>query len=246
MESDDIKKYQANYAELPFENSLREYRWQNIYQCLEQYPHKKILEIGCGFEPLFKGFDDFEKMLVVERGDDYYKVAKALAGVDKRIEIINGFFENVVDSLVPQTFDFIIIGGFLHEIDNPGAVLQAVKKLCTNTTVVHSFVPNAHSFHRLVAYEMGLIKDVYQKSGHDELFQRVEVYNIDAFKNLFIQNGFTVADCGTYFIKPFAHSQMNEMVNSNIIGKAVLDGLNKMTKYFPEQGAEIYINGQMS
>src|SRR4029078_5367609 len=128
------------------------------------------------------------RMLVVERGEDYYQGAKALAGTDSRIEIINGFFESVVDSLLPQTFDLIIIGGFLHEINNPGEVLQTVRKVCHANTIVHSFVPNAHSFHRLVAYEMGLIKDVYQKSGHDELFQRVEVHNIDAFKNLFTQN----------------------------------------------------------
>jgi SAM-dependent methyltransferase len=242
METDNLKKYEVDYAELPFEDILRKYRQQNIVKSLQQVQHKNILEIGCGFHPFFKEYQHFENMVVVEPGETYFTGAKTLAAGDDRIKIFHGFFENVVDQLPSLDFDFIVVGGFLHEIENPGSVLQAIKKICTPRTIVHSFVPNAHSFHRLLAYEMGLIKDVYQKSGHDELFQRVEVFNIEGFKQLFTQNGYSVADVGTYFIKPFAHSQMNQIMESNGINKEVLDVLNKMTRYFPEQGAEIFIN----
>jgi SAM-dependent methyltransferase len=242
METNKLKKYETDYAELPFENILREYRQQNIISSLQKGPNKKILEIGCGFHPLFKEFHAFEKMVIVEPGETYYNGAKSLAAGDPRISVIHGFFENVVDELAPVDFDFIIIGGFLHEINNPSDILNAVKKVCTPATVVHSFVPNANSFHRLVASEMGLIKDVYEKSGHDKLFQRVVVYNTETFRQLFFDNSFSVEVIGTYFIKPFAHTQMNQMVEDKIIDRAVLDGLNKMTKYFPEHGAEIFIN----
>ena len=246
MEREDLKKYETDYTELPFENILREYRQQNIFNILATCPHKKILEIGSGPLPLFRDFNDFEKMVVVEPGVTFYNQAKEFAGTDKRIELINDFFENAVQELLPETFDFIVIGGFLHEIDNPDAVLQAVKKVCNKNTIVHSFVPNANSFHRLVAFEMGIIKDVYQKSGHDELFNRVEVYNMDSFKKLFTQNGLTIADSGTYFLKPFTNGQMDKIVTANIIDHAVLDGLNKMTKYFPDHGSEMYINSTVN
>ena len=243
MKREDLKKYESDYSELPFEDILRGYRQQNIFNILEKHPHKKILEIGCGPQPLFREYNNFEKMVVVEPGETFYLEAKSLAGADERIVLINDFFEDAVDSLVPEIFDFIIIGGFLHEIKNPDEVLQAVKKVSSCNTIIHSFVPNAHSFHRLMAYEMGLIKDVYQKSGHDELFNRLKVYDINSFKKLFIKNGFSVATYGTYFVKPYTHSQMVEMLAANIIDEKVLDGLNKMSKHFPDNGAEIYING---
>lgn len=245
MTPEKLKKYETDYTELPFEDVLRCYRQENIFKILSTCKHPSILEIGSGPLPLFKAFTGFKKMVVVEPGASFFKLAVELAGADERIVLYNDFFEDIVDQFSPETFDIIVIGGFLHEINNPDEILQAVKKLCHSNTVVHSFVPNAHSFHRMMAFEMGLIKDVYQKSAHDELFQRVQVYNIESFKNLFLQNGLKIDAFGTYFLKPFTNGQMSKMVDTQIIDQAVLDGLNKMTRYFPEHGSEIFINGSI-
>jgi SAM-dependent methyltransferase len=246
MKSKDLKKYETDYTELPFEDILREFRQKNIFSILKSNPHATILEIGSGPLPLFRDFNDYEKMVVVEPGSTFFEIASNLANRDTRIRLINDFFEIIVQDLVPETFDIIIIGGFLHEISNPDEVLQAVKKVAGKNTIIHSFVPNANSFHRLVAFEMGLIKDVYQKSTHDELFQRVEVYNMGSFKKLFTQNNFSVTGSGTYFIKPFTNCQMQAMLTSNIINNTVLDGLNAMIKYLPDYGAEMYVNGTVN
>ena len=93
---------------------------------------------------------------------------------------------------------------------------------------------------------MNIIEDVYEKSGHDELFQRHNVYDINSFKKLFTINGFLVATSGTYFLKLFSHNQLIEMMTANFIDKTMLDGFNKMTKYFPDNGAEIFINSIIS
>ena len=245
MERKDLEKYETDYTELPFEDILREFRQKNIFSILKCNPHATILEIGSGPLPLFRDFNDYEKMVVVEPGAAFFEIAKKLANGDTRIRLINDFFETIVQELVSETFDIIIIGGFLHEISNPDEVLQAVKKVSGKNTIIHSFVPNANSFHRLLAFEMGLIKDVYQKSTHDELFQRVEVYNMDSFKKLFIQNDFLVISSGTYFVKPFTNSQMQVMLDGNIINNTILDGLDAMIKYLPDYGAEMYINSSV-
>src|SRR5205809_863944 len=124
MEREYVKNYESNYTQLPFEDILRGYRQQNIFNILAGKPHATILEIGCGPEPLFRDFNDFEKMLVVEPGETFYGDAVSLANGDARISFVNDFFENAADGLVPDTFDFIVIGGFLHEIENPGEVMQ--------------------------------------------------------------------------------------------------------------------------
>ncbi len=139
-------------------------------------------------------------------------MAQSKAKTFSNVLIINDLIENVLDNLQGEDFNFIVIGGFLHEIDNPEIVLQAVRKMCSKKTIVYSFVPNARSFHRLLASKMGIIEDIYQKSGHDELFNRQNVYDMDTFNELLTANKFEVLDSGSYFVKPFNHDQMHELL----------------------------------
>jgi len=235
-----VENYENNYMELPFENIMREYRKKNILEIVNRYPHSRFLEIGCGADPLFMEVRDFTKMIVVEPGQLFYQMAIANANENPNIRIINDLIENITDKLHDESFDFIVIGGFLHEIKNPVDVLQAVRKIATKNTLVYSFVPNAKSFHRLLAYEMGIIESINQKSGHDKLFQRQKSYDPDTFNKLLTDNEFSVVESGSYFIKPFTHDQMNNLLSKGIVDKNCLDGLDKMKKYFPDLGAEIY------
>jgi SAM-dependent methyltransferase len=241
----DIKQaafdnYQNNYKDLPFENILREYRKKNILETLKKYPHSRFFEIGCGLEPLFIDIKDFDKMVIVEPCKLFYETAMKLANANQRIIIVNDLIENIIDPLHQETFDFIYIGGFLHEIQNPDIVLKKIRNICSKNTVIYTWVPNARSFHRLLAFEMGIIESVYQKSEHDNLFQRQNVFDIDKFSKLLTMNGFKIIKSGSYFIKPFTHDQMNMLLNNGIIDKSGLDGLNKMIKYLPEWGAELF------
>jgi hypothetical protein len=207
----NLDNYENNYIELPFENILREYRKKNIHKALENYSHNYFLEIGCGPYPLFRDINDFDRMIVIEPCKLFYEMAKRQANFHPKITVINDLIENVIDKLQQEPFSFIVIGGFLHEINNPDIVLQAVRQICSKDTTLYAFVPNAKSFHRLLALEMGIIDSIYQKSGHDELFQRQNVYDIDTFNDLLLTNGFNVIEYGSYFIKPFTHDQMNKL-----------------------------------
>ena len=51
-----------------------------------------------------------------------------------------------------------------------------------------------------------------------------------------------ILDSGSYWIKPFTHKQMAMMMNENIIDENILDGFEKMIKYMPELGSEIFVN----
>jgi len=85
------------------------------------------------------------------------------------------------------------------------------------------------------------------KFGKPELVQQFDEYIIDditiyinKFIELLTSSGFQVLESGTYFIKPFSHKQMSELIESKIIDVKVLDGLYKMTGYMPDLGSEIY------
>lgn len=235
-----LELYRNNYIDLPFENILRGYRKRNIFEKLKKYPHSRFLEVGCGPEPLFLDFSDYDQMTVVEPCKAFYERAVKLAESNSKIQIINNIIENSIGILKQEIFDFIVIGGFLHEINDPVAVLQAIGKICSGRTVVYSFVPNANSFHRLLAFQMGIIKSIYQKSEHDKLFQRQTVFDSETFSKLFINQGFEIIESGSYFIKPFTHYQMGELLKKGIIDKCCLEGLSKMTELLPEMGAELF------
>ncbi len=236
-----LSKYEKDYSSLPFENILRKYRIKNLCAFLNVSPHQNILDIGCGNDPIYTYFNDFTKVTVIEPGQAFYKNAQKLAKSNSKIQIVNDFVENTVDLWKSESFDFIIIGGFLHEIHNPDEVLAAINKISSNHSLVYSYVPNSKSFHRLLAFEMSITDSIYQKSGHDKLFNRQNNFDLQSFNELLEKNGFQCIDKGSYFVKPFTHNQMGELIKKNIFDSTIFDGLDKMIKYLPEFGSELYV-----
>ena len=56
------------------------------------------------------------------------------------------------------------------------------------------------------------------------------------------KSGFEILESGSFFVKPFSHEQMYNMMQQGILNEAVLDGLYYLTEYMPEFGSEIYVN----
>lgn len=241
----NLEKYQIDYFNLPFEDKQVYYRREKILQFLNQFEPKNILEVGCGLEPIFKYYNNFEEICIVEPGEGFVKNAKELAKLyseNAKINIIHNFFENSLDELTGMKFDFIIISSLLHELKDKEKFVETIKKVCTETTIIHVNVPNALSFHRLLAYESGIIEDLYELSNTQKVMQQFITFDIKMLKQLFISSGFEILDSGSYFIKPFTHSQMQCLLDKEIIDESILDGFNNLIKYFPTNGSEIFVN----
>jgi hypothetical protein len=121
-------------------------------------------------------------------------------------------------------------------------MLSAIGELCGSNTEVHINVPNANSVHRLIALEAGIIQDVHDMSDTQKKLQQSRTYDMDSLKSEVESAGFVVEDCGSYFIKPFTHLQLQRCIDEEIIDERVLDGLSGLIKYMPDYGAEIYVN----
>lgn len=232
--------YHKNYNELPFEDVLRTYRYNHVKKLFSKFNAQNILEIGCGYNPIFEHYSDFNSMTIVELDPHFFQDAIKKATGKLNIKIINKPIQDSTSEL-GSNFDVILISGFLHEIDNPEEVLTLIKKISNPSTRVISFVPNAKSFHRVLAYEAGLISQINDFSDNDKKFGRRLVWDMNSFSELFIACGYQVEEIETYFIKPFAHSQMRKLIDDGIFTNQVLDGLNNMIKYMPDMGCEIAI-----
>ena len=247
----NIDDYTKEYEVDRFEQRMVKIRQDFLVKEINRYKHDNVLEIGCGLEPLFVCENiSFDNWLIVEPSELFTKEAGTLAkahGIAERVTIIKGFLENEIETVRTalkdkQSLDFIVLSSLLHELENPRKMLEEVHKLCAKDTIVHINVPNAKSLHRLIALECGMIDDEHSISQQSIKFQQHRTYDMDILKKTVEEAGFAVIDQGSYFVKPFTHAQLQRCLDEKIIDESVIRGLEGVSKYFPEYGAEIYVN----
>lgn len=236
----DLKSYEENYFHLPFEPIMVEYRRRVVIESLLKYKHDHILEVGCGSEPLFKYFSDYKLMTIAEPCSLFYQNANKIK--NGNVTIYNDSFENINFITQDKNYDFVIISSLLHEISNSMEFLKKVNKICNSETIVHINVPNADSFHRLLAVKSKIIDNKYELSETQKHLEQASMFSIGMLKKLVLDNNFIVLDEGSYFIKPFTHIQMQSLIDQRIIDRKILDGFFKMTDLLPGWGCEIFVN----
>lgn len=240
----DINDYEEKYKVEPCEKYQVLYRRKKVLEILGKYKHNNILEVGCGLEPIFEFIDDYDTMTIVEPGINFINAAlKKAENSDREIKCIHGFFEDSVASIQEdkKRFDFIIVSSLLHEVEYPEKLLEALYDVCSNETVVHINVPNANSIHRLLAQKIGLIEDIHDLSEQQKVMQRNRVYDQKTLREAVEKAGFEVLECGTFFPKLLSASQMERMLDLNIVQENIFGGLDKLIEYLPEYGSEIYV-----
>lgn len=241
----NIIEYEVDYSNVAygFEKYKIIYRRRKILEIMEEYQPKTVLEIGCGPEPLFCYVKD-RKFTIVEPSDRFYKNAKKLSIQNSKVTCIKGFFEEVAHDLQKEgiSYEMVVCSSLLHEVVEPEKLLEAIKMVCSQSTIIHLSVPNMHSVHRLLGVEMGILSDVYSKSEGNEILQQNTNFDLQKLKSMVEGHGMKIEGEGSYFIKPFSHGQMEKMVEQRIIDESVLEGLYKLTEYMPQYGSEIYVN----
>ncbi len=237
----NLDKYEDEYIKEDFEKYQVIQRRKAVLRSVKG--RKRILEIGCGMEPLFMFTDwEVEEYTVFEPGERFMSNARKLA--DKEMKKV-AFYQKPFTAdktLIKADFDAVVCSSLLHEIQDPVEMLKDIFKVAGDKTLIHINVPNARSFHRLLAMEMGYIKDIKQFSKRNVLLQQNSIFDMDDLKNICVAAGLEVVESGSYFIKPFTHDQMQRGMEAGIINEDVLDGLFEMAKYMPEYGSEIYVN----
>ncbi len=236
------KQYAAQYADDSFETRLVAVRRQHVLRWLELQNARRVLEVGCGLEPLFSHYRPFDAWRIVEPVPEFARHALDLAADDQRIHVSEGFLEDQSPTMAGEDFDFIVVSGVVHSVPDPGRLLNAVRLLCAERTIVHFNVPNMLSFHRLLALEMGLIEDVFEPSEMDRAYGHHRRFDRRRFVEMLESAGFRVVESGTYFVKPFTHDQMDAILRTGAFPPALIDGLARMIRYMPEHGCELYAN----
>jgi hypothetical protein len=240
----DLEKYQQDYAASPFEATMAEVRKRMLLEFLGRHQFRNIMEVGCAEKPLFQAMDDFASFVIVEPCKSFFEQAQTAARSHKRAAHIQLFNQAFEDFHADFPIDCIIISSLLHELNDPAVMLQHAFHIAPKACWLHVNVPNARSFHRLWAKESALIKSEYDKSPTQIRMQQNQTFDLDSLSSLVRACGFSVVDSGSYFIKPFTHAQMQQLVNLGILTEDLILGLSKMEPHLPGLGAEIFVNAR--
>ncbi len=241
----DLGDYQFQYKDQPFERFFILFRKRKILEILRQHKHDCLLEIGCGLDPIFNAIDSYRTLYIVEPAGLFYeKAVEDLKQLDIKgnVVIINKLIENCLKDFENVKFDFVLLSSLLHEIVQPAEFMDKIRSMVSRETIIHINVPNAKSFHRLLAVEMGLIKNEFERSERNKQFQQHSIYDMESLCGFVEENGFKVLDKGSFSFKPFTHFQMEGMIQAKLITEKMLDGFYKMEKYLPGLGSEIFVN----
>ena len=238
----DLEKYQRDYAASPFEEIMAAIRRREVMRFVKEHRLGKILEVGCGNRSMFQDLESFDRFVVVEPGEQFFDAART-ARVNSpqadKILLHNCLFEDFPGD---PDIDCVVISSLLHELPVPKTMLDHAWKIAPRGCWLHVNVPNAKSFHRLWAKEAGLIKSEYERSATDIQMQRNHLFDLESLQKVVADAGFTVQERGSYFVKPFTHSQMQRFIDLGMLTPALLDGLARMETHMPGLGAEIYVN----
>ena len=245
---DYTEKYIQHYqSEFSFERVISRSRIQKVLASLKKYPHKSILDIGCGFDPIFQYCKNNINFTVVEPSPTFIHNVKRLAQRRPGITVIQNYFEKVYKLFEKsKEFDFIIMSSLLHEVPDPQKLLQAIYAVCRDDTVVHINVPNVRSLHRILAFEMGMIESLFDKSRTEKEFHRNTRFDKETLFEMMRKNGFQILSFGTYFIKFFSNKQMETIIKHRIVDESFVAGLEKMIDYMPEFGCEMFVEAKKS
>lgn len=236
----DLKKYSLSYDALEFEDEMVRFRRQTVLSRCSSYAPNRVLEVGCGKEPLFLHLAEHMNVTVVEPTFTFYQNAKSLSQDYSNATVLNATLE---DADIEGYFDVIVVGCLLHEIENRRVFLEKIRALCSKNTVVHINVPNALSMHRKLAVSMGLISNPYEISETQKIMQQMHMpFDQNSLVNLLEEHGFKVCERGGYFMKPFTHSQMMQLLDNELLNENMLQGLYKLGIECPDLAAEIWVD----
>lgn len=241
LKQQEIEAYQSAYTASNFEVIQAQYRKRLLLELLETHQPKRVLEVGCGWDTIANSWQDFEHLCIVEPGSEFAEKARQDMAHNRKVNVVQHFLEDATEVLRDE-YDLILLSSLLHEVPDVEALMLSAKALCSAHTLVHVNVPNAKSMHRLLALEMGLIDTLYAPSDLQKTFKQPRIFDLQSLKTLADLTGFEVVSEGSFFMKPFTHAQMHTLAQNGFANQAMLDGLWALTKHFPENGSEIYIN----
>lgn len=207
----------------------------------------KLVEQGFRtFKPFFNGLRCLElgpatgymtKFLINE-----FKFVSVVEGAKSLLDQIPNYpnltkFNCLFEDFNPnKKYDTIVMNHVLEHIEKPVELLKKIYRWLSNDGVLIIGVPNAKSFHRLAAVEMGILRNEYELNQRDIDLGHYRVYDFEELKNHVLSANFSIVKEGGIFLKFLSNKQIENYLNEDIITAY----FNLATNFYVNS-AEIYL-----
>jgi 2-polyprenyl-3-methyl-5-hydroxy-6-metoxy-1,4-benzoquinol methylase len=139
-----------------------------------------------------------------------------------------------------RRFDFIFACYVLEHVMDAADLLQRIRGLLTDDGLAFIVVPNARAMSRQLARHMGLLDDLYALTPNDINHGHRRVYDRQSLNQGLQRAGLAQTAQGGLMLKPLADFQMNQLMDSGILGPSQLDGLYQMGLEYPDLAGSLF------
>jgi 2-polyprenyl-3-methyl-5-hydroxy-6-metoxy-1,4-benzoquinol methylase len=172
----------------------------------------------------------FAQVTAVEGSETF---AGMIAAAHPEVRVHHGLIETFAPT---EHYDTIVLGHVLEHVEEPAAILRAIRDWLAPGGCILAAVPNARSLHREAAVIMGVLAEEHMLNAADIHHGHRRVYDPESFQADFRSAGLTIEHFGGYWLKPLANAQIERDWTS-----AMLDAFMQLGERYPEIAAEIYV-----
>lgn len=220
QEALDIEGKKYSYT---FDALMRRYMMDTFKHHLRE---GKTLELGChkgDFTSLL--VDRFDDVTVVEASRDMADEVATRFG--DRVKMIHGMIEEV--DLKPE-YDNIFLINVLEHLDDPVVALKKIKTFLSESGRLFVVVPNAWAMSRVLAQEMGIIKENTDVTEGERCHGHRRTYGEGKLESDIKNSGLWIEELSGIFYKPLANYQFDLALESGIVTKEYMDACYRFGK----------------
>jgi len=229
----EINKAAEHYYFTPQQTGIdNRCRERMIRRCLPYIRPGHVLELGFmdgqwTHHFLAKGC----RITVVEGAARNIEFGRSKYANEPRVTLIHSTFEDFASA---ETFDLIHMGGMLKHLEDPIALLHRSRDWLKPGGILIATTPNARSLHRRVGVYMGLLEDLNGLSATDRNVGNLRHYDLESFRKLLLDGGYSVVEIATAIVKPVSSDKMADWPED------LLDALDQIATELPDYGWYIY------
>ncbi|MCP1373375.1 class I SAM-dependent methyltransferase [Dyella lutea] len=169
-----------------------------------------LLSLGVGHRITIRGLldglgDRLSEYLIVEGSADIIEMFNREVEPPPHVHVEQAYFE---DFDTDRRFDVIEMGFVLEHVLDPALVLRRFAGFLAPEGRLMVAVPNAHSLHRLIGHEAGLLEDVHNLSEADLALGHRRYFDPQSLEALMSECGLEVVGRAGLMLKPFATAQL--------------------------------------
>src|SRR5271157_291621 len=195
----------------------------------------------------------------LELGSEIGYMSERLAALVEHLDIVDGseaFLDQVRKRNIPnasytcslfedfhpsQNYDAVFASHILEHLKDVQVVLGMVKNALKPEGTLFATVPNARAVSRQLARHMGLLDSLYSLTPNDLKGGHRRVYDRGSLDRDIETAGLEIIAEGGILFKPFADFQMDQLIDSGILGPQQCEGLFKLGREYPDLCADLYV-----